>query len=36
VACVKDRGSAHRDFMGSPEGRKHLRDLDVDGRILLK
>jgi hypothetical protein len=23
-----------RGFMGKPEGKKHLEDLDIDGRVL--
>ena len=31
-----DRRSEYRVFVGRPEGRNHLQDLGVDGRIILK
>jgi hypothetical protein len=30
-----ERRSAYRDFVGKPEGRNHLKDLGIDGRIIL-
>jgi len=30
-----ERG-AHRDVVGKPEGKNHLDDLGIDGRIILK
>jgi hypothetical protein len=31
-----ERRGAYWVLMGKPEGRNHLRDLGVDGRIILK
>jgi hypothetical protein len=31
-----DRRGAYRVLMGSPEGKKPLENLGVDGRIILK
>jgi hypothetical protein len=31
-----DRRVAHGVLMGRPEGRDHLEDTGVDGRIILK
>jgi hypothetical protein len=31
-----DRGGAYRVLVGRPEGRNHLRDPGIDGRIILK
>jgi hypothetical protein len=35
VACVGDRKGAYRVLMGKPEGKNHLGDPGVDGRIIL-
>ena len=35
VAPVGDRTGAHSVLFGKPVGKKHLEDLDVDGRIIL-
>jgi len=34
VAYVGDRRGAYRVLVGKPEGKKHMEDPDVDGRIL--
>jgi hypothetical protein len=31
-----ERRGAYRDLVGKPEGRNHLEDPGVDGRIILK
>jgi hypothetical protein len=31
-----ERRGAHRVLDGRPEGKSHLQDLGVDGRIILK
>jgi hypothetical protein len=36
VACMEERRGACRALMGKPEGREHLKDPGVDGRIILK
>jgi hypothetical protein len=36
VAGVGERSSAYRVLMGKPEGKSHLQDLGIDGRIVLK
>jgi hypothetical protein len=36
VACVGERRSAYRIFVGTPEGKSHLEDLGMDGKSLLK
>jgi len=36
VAHLGDRRGAHRVLVGRPEGRDHLEDPSVDGRIILK
>jgi hypothetical protein len=36
VACMVERRGAYRDLVGKPEGRNHLEDPGVDGRIILK
>jgi hypothetical protein len=33
---VWSRGEVHSKFGGEPEGRDHLEDLGIDGRIILK
>jgi hypothetical protein len=36
VARMGEKRGAYRILMGRPEGRDHLRDPGVDGRIILK
>jgi hypothetical protein len=36
VACMGERRGAYRVLVGKPEERDDLKDLDVDGRIILK
>jgi hypothetical protein len=31
-----ERRGAYRVLVGRPEGKNHLEDLDIDGRIILK
>jgi len=31
-----ERSSAYRVLVGKPEGKSNLKDIDVDGRIILK
>jgi len=31
-----ERRSAYRVLVGKPEGKNHLEDLGIDGRIILK
>jgi hypothetical protein len=33
---MRDRTDANRVLMVTPEGKNHLKDLGVDGRIILK
>ena len=36
LARMGERGGAYRVLVGKPEGRSHLRDPGVDGRIILR
>jgi len=36
MAPTEDRRGAYRILVGRPEGKKHLEDPGVDGRIILK
>jgi uncharacterized protein (DUF2384 family) len=36
VARIEERRSAYRVLVGEPEGKSHLEDPGVDGRIILK
>jgi len=36
VACMGDRRGLNRVVVGKPEGRDHLEDPGVDGRIILR
>ena len=36
VACVVERRSANRTWVGKPEGKNHLGDPGVDEKIILK
>ena len=36
VACIGGRRGPYRVLVGRPEGKNHLEDLDIDGRIILK
>jgi hypothetical protein len=33
---MRERRGAYRALVGKPEGRKHLGDPGIDGRIILK
>jgi len=34
VEFMEERGCAYRVLAGTPEGKSHLEDLGVDGRII--
>jgi hypothetical protein len=36
MALMGDRRGAYRVLVGRPEGRNHLKDLGIDGTIILK
>jgi hypothetical protein len=36
VACMGERRGVHRELMENPEGKNHLKNLEIDGRTLLK
>jgi hypothetical protein len=36
VACSGERRGAHRVLLRNPEGRNHIEDGGVNGRIILK
>ena len=36
VACVGERRDAYRVLVGKPEGKNHLEDPGIDGRIILR
>ena len=36
VACMGERRSVYRVLVGKPEGKNHLEDPGVDGRIILR
>jgi len=36
TACTADRGDAHGVLVGLPDRKKHLEDITLDGRIILK
>jgi hypothetical protein len=36
IPCMGDRRAVYRVLVGKPEGRDHLEDPSVDGRIILK
>jgi hypothetical protein len=36
VACMGEGRNVYRVLVGKPEGKKHLKDQDVDGRIISK
>ena len=36
VARIGESRDAYRVLVGKPEGRNHLKDPDVDGRIILQ
>ena len=36
VVCMGEITGVYRDLVGKPEGKKHLGDLGVNGRIILK
>jgi hypothetical protein len=33
---MANRRGAYKIFVDRPEGKNHVKDLDVDGRIILK
>ena len=35
VACMGWRRGVYRVLVGKPEGRNHLKDTGIDGRIIL-
>ena len=36
VARMEDRRGSYKVLIGKPDGKKHLEDPDVDGRIILR
>jgi hypothetical protein len=36
VACMGEGRGAYRSLVGRPEGRNHLEDPGIDGRMILK
>ena len=36
VANMEERKGTYRVFVGIPEGKNHLENLSIDGRIILK
>ena len=36
VARMGERSSVYRVLVGIPEGKRHLEDPDIDGRIILR
>jgi hypothetical protein len=36
VACMMEMRNAYKIFIRNPQGKNHLGDLGVDGRIILK
>jgi hypothetical protein len=36
VACMEESRGGYRVLVGKPEGRGHLKDPGIDGRIILK
>jgi len=36
VACIGESRGVFRVLVGSPEGKSHLQDPDMDGRIILR
>jgi hypothetical protein len=36
VVCVGNRRGAYRVLVGKPEGKNHLEDPGIEGRIILK
>jgi hypothetical protein len=36
VACTREMRNTHRILVGKPEEKRPLKDLGVDGRIILK
>jgi hypothetical protein len=30
---VKEKKDVHRDLVGEPDGKSHLEELDIDGRV---
>jgi len=36
VVCVGEMRNVYKILVGKPEGKRPLRDLDIDGRIILE
>jgi hypothetical protein len=36
MTLMGERGGLYWDLVGSPEGKSHLEDIGIDGRIILK
>jgi hypothetical protein len=36
VGCIRQKRNAYRVLLGKPEASNHLKDLVIDGRIILK
>jgi hypothetical protein len=36
VACMEGMRNAYKMFIGKPEGKRPLKELDIDGRITLE
>jgi len=36
VVCVGEMRNLYKILVGKPEGKRALRDLDIDGRIILE
>ena len=36
VACMEERRGVYRVLVGKPEGKNHLEDPGIDGRIILR
>jgi hypothetical protein len=34
-SLIAKRKRAYRSFVGKPEGKRHMKDLDVAGRMIL-
>jgi hypothetical protein len=36
IACMEEMGNAYSILVGKPEGKRHLQDLGIDGRVILE
>jgi len=36
LACMGEVRNAYKISVGKPEGKSHLEDLSIDGRIILR